>query len=233
MSKNITAIIPARSGSKGLPNKNIKLFAGSPLIVHSINYALESKLVNNIIVSTDCEKIATIAKKATANVLIRPVELATDKSTTESVIEHYINSETKKPDIIILLQPTSPVRPPFSLDPALNHFIKFKFDSLLSICPTHNFFWKINPNNMIAEPEYDFYSRPRRQDIKPKNMRFIENGSIYIFSLEHFLKTGNRLGGKIGYVEWPEKYLMEIDTLLDFNILENIFLKKITNLDNL
>ena len=54
-----------------------------------------------------------------------------------------------------------------------------------------------------------------------------------LFSLEHFLKTGNRLGGKIGYVEWPEKYLMEIDTLLDFNILENIFLKKITNLDNL
>lgn len=229
MLKNITAIIPARSGSKGLPNKNIKLFAGSPLIVHSINYALESKLVNNIIVSTDCNNIAKIAKKANANILMRPPELATDISTTESVIEHYIKSETKKPNIIILLQPTSPMRPPFSLDLALNHFIKSKFDSLLSICPTHNFFWKVNPDNIIAEPEYDFFNRPRRQDIKRENMRFIENGSIYIFSLEHFLKTGNRLGGKIGYIEWPEKYLMEIDTLLDFNILENIFLKEKNN----
>ena len=71
--------------------------------------------------------------------------------------------------------------------------------------------------------EYDYQKRPRRQDIKYRDKHFIENGSIYIFSREHFEKSGNRLGGNIGYVIWPEEYNIEIDTPLDFILAEQIY----------
>ena len=219
---NITALIPARGGSKGLPNKNIKEFSGKPLIVHTIEFALKANLINEVVVSTDNSKIAKISEEARATVLKRPPELSTDSATTESVIEHYINFSNNKPEIIVLLQATSPLRPTGSLDKALKHFQKGKYDSLLSVCPSHRFFWRMKENE-TAYAEYDYLNRPRRQDLKKGDMRFIENGSIYIFTHRHFKKTGNRLGGKIGYVEWPEEYSLEIDSYLDFKFAEQIF----------
>ena len=221
----IIPFIPARGGSKGIPNKNIKELAGKPLIVHSIEYAFTSNLVDEVVVSTDDYKIANIAKDAGATVIKRPFMLSTDTSTTESAIEHYINSAKKKPDTIVLLQSTSPLRPKGSLDTALKYFQKGDYDSLLSICPTHRFFWRVNDDS-TAYAEYDYINRPRRQDLNRKDMRFMENGSLYIFTRENFEKTGNRLGGKIGYVEWPEEYSIEIDTITDLKIMERIFLKK-------
>ena len=94
------------------------------------------------------------------------------------------------------------------------------YDSLLSISPTHKFFWHINKN--IAEPNYNFKNRPRRQDMKKEDISYIENGSLYIFSYNHFIKTKNRLGGKIGYIIFPEEFSLEIDTMLDFTILEKL-----------
>jgi N-acylneuraminate cytidylyltransferase len=219
----ITAFIPARGGSRGIPNKNIKEFADKPLIVHSIEYSLDSKHVDEVIVSTDDSKISKIAQATGAKVIKRPPDLATDTATTESVIEHYLHLSKTKADIIVLLQATSPLRPKGSLDNALNHFQKRGYDSLLSICPTHRFFWRVKGDNTTAYAEYDYLNRPRRQDLSRENVRFVENGSIYIFSREHFEKTGNRLGGKIGYVEWPEEYRIEIDSPLDFKFAEQIF----------
>ena len=218
----ITAFIPARGGSRGIPNKNIKEFADKPLIVHSIEYSLDSKHVDEVIVSTDDSNISKISQAAGAKVIQRPPELATDKATTESVIEHYLRLSKTKPDIIVLLQATSPLRPKGSLDNALNHFQKGGYDSLLSICPTHRFFWRVKDDDTTYS-EYDYLNRPLRQDIIRANMRFVENGSLYIFTSDHFVKTGNRLGGKIGYVEWSEKYSVEIDSSLDFIIAEQIF----------
>ena len=224
MSK-IVVLIPARGGSKTIPGKNIKEFAGKPLIVHSIEYALKSKLVNEVMVSTDDSKISKISKDAGASVIKRPPELCTDTATTESAIEHYLHSSKVKPDIIILLQATSPLRPKGSLDEALIKFQKGGYDSLLSICSTHRFFWRVKDDN-TTYAEYDYLNRPRRQDMKLKDVRFIENGSLYIFSHAHFEKTGNRLGGKIGYVVWPGDCKIEIDTITDFKILEGTFLEK-------
>jgi len=220
--KNITAIIPARGGSKGIQNKNIKEFAKKPLITHTIEYAFESILINEVIVSTDDNKISKIAKDADATIIKRPPELSTDTSSTESAIEHYIDTTKKKPDIIVLLQATSPLRPKGSLDKALQHFQQGGYDSLLSVCPTHRFFWRIKDDDTI-HAEYDYLNRPRRQDISQKDIRFMEFGSLYIFTVKHFEKTGNRLGGKIGYVEWPEEYSLEIDSLLDFKFSEQIY----------
>jgi len=221
--KFLAAFIPARGGSKEIPNKNIKEFAGKPLIVHSIEYALESTLISEIVVSTDDSKISRIAQEAGATVIKRPPEHATDTATTESAIDHYINTTKEKPETIVLLQATSPLRPKGSLDKALKHFQKGEYDSLLSITPTHRFFWRAKDDQTVFA-EYDYLNRPRRQDMKLDNIRYVENGSLYIFTRKHFDKTGNRLGGKIGYVEWSEEFSLEIDTPLDFDILEKLFI---------
>ena len=216
---NIITIIPARGGSKGLPRKNVLLFNGEPLVAHSIKYAQNCELINTVYVSTDDDEISSISSSADATIIQRPLELSGDTATTESAIIHAISMMDSKPDIIVLLQATSPFRPKNSLKEALEKFIKNDFDSLLSISPTHRFFWSVDGNDNIS-PKYDYLNRPRRQDLKRTDTQFVENGSLYIFTYAHFLSIKNRLGGKIGYIEFAEKYSHEIDTKLDFKILE-------------
>ena len=218
MDKKIIVLIPARGGSKGVPKKNIRMFLNTPLIIHSIKYANSCSLIKDVYVTTDCEEIKNIASSAGAKIIDRPEDLACDNSTTESAIEHALECLGYKPDIIVLLQPTSPLRPNNSLDKALKIYFDGKYDSLLSISPTHNFFWEIHGDT--AKPNYDFMNRPRRQDMNNKDISYIENGSLYIFSSEHFMNTKNRLGGKIGYIIFPEEYSIEIDSEIDFSILE-------------
>jgi N-acylneuraminate cytidylyltransferase len=216
---NIISIIPARGGSKGLPRKNVLPFNGKPLIVHSINYALDCKLINTVYVSTDDKEISEISMEHGAKVIHRPDHLSGDEATTESAIEHTLSEISETPDIIVLLQATSPLRPNNSLNGALEKFINNNYDSMLSISPTHRFFWSINNENS-AIPQYDFLNRPRRQDMKKSDIKFVENGSVYIFTHKHFQSVKNRLGGKIGYMEFDEKFSYEIDSITDFKFLE-------------
>lgn len=216
----IVAFIPARGGSKGVPGKNIKDFLGVPLITHSIRYAKSCHLVNRIYVSTDDNDIANISLSEGASIISRPDSISTDTATTESAINHFLESIEDKPDMIVLLQATSPLRPKGSLTQALEKFINGNFDSLLSLTPTHQFFWKVDEET--ASPEYDYMNRPRRQDIHPHEIPYDENGSLYIFTRKHFEKNGNRLGGKIGYISFPEKYGHQIDTIDDFHLLESL-----------
>jgi len=218
--QKIIAIIPARGGSKGIPGKNIKMFVGKPLIVHSIEHALTTPQIDTVYVSTDDDEIAKISKKAGAEIINRPKEISGDTATTESAIEHTLSVLKGKPDIIVLLQATSPLRPKSSIENAIDKFINGNYDSLLSVSPTHRFFWKIKAGQINAE--YDYLNRPRRQDIKQEDIKYVENGSIYIFTREHFEKNGNRLGGKIGYIIFPEEYSYEIDSELDFIFLEHL-----------
>lgn len=219
----ITAFIPARGGSKGIPGKNIKPFLGKPLIVHSIEHALEADLVDHVFVSTDDSKIADISESAGAVIIRRPEEISGDTASTESAIYHGLEEMGKmglKPDIIILMQATSPLRPAGALQSALEKFISNDLDSLLTLSPTHRFFWKIDGSTALAL--YDYKNRPRRQDIQPENVTYVENGSFYIFNREQFGKSGNRLGGKIGYVVFNEEYSHEIDSPTDFIFLETL-----------
>jgi len=201
----------------------VRPFLGKPLITHSIQYAKDCDAVTGVFVSTDDEEIGVISKAAGAEIIQRPDEISGDAATTESAIEHALSHWDKrglKPDIIVLLQATSPVRPEGSLAEALSNFQKQKLDSMLSLSPTHRFFWKLEGNQALAE--YDFLNRPRRQDMRSADIRHVENGSVYIFTRKHFQSTGNRLGGQIGYVLFPEEYGLEIDTELDFSLLESL-----------
>ena len=225
--KEIIVIIPARGGSKGIPKKNLKKFLGKPLVEHSIDYAKESKLVDQIILSTDDIKIMSIGKKHEIPLVERPIEIAGDSATTESAIEHITKLfNFSKQSIIILLQPTSPLRPTKSLDKMLHIFIKERYDSMLTLSPIHPLTWKICSDKI--NPMYDYLNRPRRQDFKEKDLIYDENGSVYIFTNKIFKEKRNRLGGKIGNYIFKEEYGKQIDTHLDFKILEAIgyFLKK-------
>jgi len=230
---DIFCIIPARGGSKGLPGKNITPFLGKPLLVHSIDYALKSDHDIKVFVSTDDNAIADAARGAGASIINRPVELSGDEASTESAIEHAVTvweEDGLRPDIIILLQATSPLRPEGSLDQALDHFIRDGYDSMLSISPTHRFFWTIDDDRVVAE--YDYMKRPRRQDMDPGSLRYVENGSVYIFTRELFLRLKNRLGGRIGCEIFPEEFSYEIDSEADLLFLEKIALKlKLTTAD--
>tara|TARA_B100000989_G_scaffold290738_1_gene264258 strand:- start:200 stop:895 length:696 start_codon:yes stop_codon:yes gene_type:complete len=225
--KNLV-IIPARSGSKGIPGKNIKIIAGKPLIAWSIANACTSRHVDRVIVSTDSNEIADIAKEFGAEVpFLRPESLSDDFATTESAMIHVLNllesNEGYIPDNVVLLQATSPVRENDSIDQAIEYFISSGSDSLLSVCEFWHFLWEDN-KNLIAL--YDYESRPRRQDIDPKQIRLKENGSIYITKSELLKKTKNRLCGKIGRFIMQEEDSFEIDKPLDWLVIEAILKNK-------
>ncbi|OGZ33197.1 MAG: hypothetical protein A2V69_01565 [Candidatus Portnoybacteria bacterium RBG_13_40_8] len=224
--KKILAIIPARGGSKGIPKKNIRLLTNKPLIAYTIEAALKSKLLDRVIVSTEDKEIKEISKRYKAEVVKRPKKLSGDTTPMQSVLEHIISYLKKhgnyKPNIIVLLQPTSPLRAAHHIDEAINKFLEEKYDSLLSVCPSHAFIWKINRSTAICI-NYDFKKRTRkqarRQDRKPE---YKENGAIYITKYENFIKKHNILNGKIGLYIMPEKNSLEIDTEFDFWLTKQI-----------
>lgn len=206
-----------------MPNKNIKIINGHPLIAWSIRQALEVPSISNIVVSTDSLKIASIAREYGAETpFIRPIELAQDKTPAEPVMEHSIGwyeAHGIKHDAVILLQPTSPLRLSGSLQRAVEHFESERASSLLSVCESHAFFWR---KTIPVSASYDFNHRPRRQDIDVKRRWYKETGSIYITLLDAFKKSGNRLVENISLFEMEEAESYEIDTEIDFAVLDTL-----------
>ncbi len=158
MGKRIIGIIPARGGSKGIPGKNIKELAGKPLIAYTIEQAKESKYLDEIYVSTENLEIAKISEKYGAKVIERPMELATDTATSESVLFHFAKKVNF--DILVFFQCTSPLRYSHQIDEAIEKFIKEDADSLLTGCINDRFLW----DNYGKSINHDFRNRPRRQD---------------------------------------------------------------------
>lgn len=217
----ILAIIPARGGSKGLPRKNLRPFAGRPLITHSISHALASRRVTRTVVSTDDAEIARVSRAAGAEVISRPPVLATDTAPSEGAISHVLDalceSEGYLPDLVVFLQATSPLRDAGDIDGAIDRLMQEEADSALSVCPSHDFMW--SRENSIARPlNYDPSRRPRRQDMAPQ---FRENGSIYVFRTVGYLKHRCRLFGKVALFEQPLRSSLQIDTLEDLQVLES------------
>ncbi|MBN8282124.1 acylneuraminate cytidylyltransferase family protein [Zoogloea sp.] len=221
--KNLV-VIPARGGSKGIPRKNVKDIGGKPLIAWSIEHAISAKCVDRVVVSTDCPEIAEIAKAYGAEVpFMRPADLANDRAPTEPSLIHALDFLREKdryhPDNVVLLQATSPVRACDAIDNAFQEFSNRNADSLVSVCEMWNFLWKD-----LDSPKalYDFQNRPRRQDIEKKDVKFKENGSIYISKSNGLVREKNRLFGKVAMYVMSEEESFEIDTELDWVIVETI-----------
>lgn len=185
---SFTAIIPARSGSKSIPNKNITPLAGQPLIAFSIQAALAVESIGKVYVNTNCTHIAGIAKEYGAEIIDRPDELAQDHSLTIDVVKQSIQDKSIAGPII-LLQPTSPLRTSEHIEAAIDQFEKADCKSLISVCCENHHPYKsfLCDDSGELSPTHDKASlfKPRQQ--LPKAFR--QNGAIYIFSAEDIVKA--------------------------------------------
>ncbi len=193
------AIIPARGGSKGIPNKNILEVGGKPLIAWSIEHAKNANSIDSVWVTSDSDKILDIAKTYGAQPIKRPEELSSDTASSESAWIHAIEFiQTKaeeKINFVFGLQPTSPLRESKDFDNALSLLERENYDSLFSSNEIQDMFIWEKENDTHVGVNHDYKNRKRRQLIKP---RFVENGSFYIFKPEGMKENNNRLYGRIG-----------------------------------
>lgn len=223
--KKILAIIPARSGSKGIIGKNIINLKGKPLIYHSINSGLNSKYINRVVVSTDCDKIATIAREFGADVpFLRPKELATDTSKTIDALIHCIEELKKlgeEYDYVVLLQPTQPLRRYWHIDEAIELIIKNGEDSLVSVSKVkeHPILMRTINEKGYVNNLLNVSSTKRRQDFE---YFYKVNGAIYINKINENLNNDTSLNdNKLAYI-MDKKYDIDIDEIMDLYIAEKM-----------
>ncbi|MEZ8602552.1 MULTISPECIES: cytidylyltransferase domain-containing protein [Vibrio] len=226
--KKILAFIPARGGSKRLPRKNILPLAGKPLIGWSIEAAKDSKYINQIFISTDDQEIAEVAQSFGIDVPeLRPSHLASDTASTADVLTYTLEKFGNNVDIVVLLQPTSPLRTAVHIDQALELFVKKQASSVVSVTPCeHPPTWS---NTLPDDGSLGEFVRPealkRSQDLEGF-YRF--NGAIYIFDVRKFLKCRD-----ICYTNESFAYVMEnkdsfdIDQQLDFDLAEFFINKRL------
>ena len=215
------AIIPARGGSKSIPGKNLLMVSGKPLIAWSIEHAINSSKIDSVWVTSDSDEILSTAKSLGANVILRPASISGDKSTSEEAWIHAINEIQKniEVDLIVCMQPTSPIRGNNDLDEAIEMFSSGKFDSILSVTKIEDHFqWRLTSEG-AESVNYDFKERKRRQDIEQK---YLENGSFYLVTPSQLIANNNRLGGKIGLYEQEQFKMYQIDNIEDVALCEAI-----------
>ena len=227
--KKIICLIPARGGSKGLKLKNIKIFAGEPLIAHTIKAAINSKLIDNIYVSTEDEKVSEISKNYGAVVVKRPEELARDETKTIEVVLDFLNKLSFNNDktIVILLQPTSPLRTIEDIDNAIRIFLEGKCESVISVCKlNHSPLWSFKlENNYLKSFFNQDYLEKRRQELP---FLYTPNGAIYISTPKILNQYLSFFGDKIIPYLMPFERSIDIDSEEDFNLAEIIFKYRIT-----
>lgn len=215
------AIIPARGGSKRLPNKNILLLDGIPLIAHSIMYAQKnSPIIEAIFVSSDDEKIKELALQFGAKFIDRPVELAGDLEPTVSALKHcleIINDD--EIENVILLQPTNPLRPESLVQQAFETYQKNNCDSLFTVTENHYKFGKII--NDKFEP-FNYEIGQRSQDLEPL---YFENGLLYISKAKAILNDEIITKNAFPYVVNISFANVDIDTQEDFDYAEYLLNK--------
>lgn len=219
----ILALIPARGGSKGIPRKNVRIVGGLPLLAHSIGAARETAGISRVFVSTDDAEIARIARDYGAEVIMRPPEISGDAASSESALLHALGHLRKEqgyaPDLVVFLQPTSPLRRANDVQNAIETLIREGADSLFSACVQQGFVWRRQGRDVVSLT-YDFRARPRRQDA-PEDL--VENGSIYVFKPWVLEELGNRLGGRIAVYPMDLYDSFQIDEPADLDVIEALF----------
>jgi CMP-N,N'-diacetyllegionaminic acid synthase len=223
MSKKVVAIILARGGSKGIPRKNVLNFAGHPLVAWSIIQAKNTDNIDEVYVSSDSEEILKIADKYGAKTINRPDEFASDIAKSEDAILHAMGVLEDEYEIVIMLEPTAPLREPKDLGDAVKMFRSKNWDSCFSGATLQDFLiWKKNHNGDLISVNYDYKKQGPRQMREPD---YVENGAIYMFKPKIMLEEKNRFGGKIGIFPNHFWQSFEIDEPDDWDFVELVFNK--------
>ena len=204
----IVSLIPARGGSKEIPDKNIINLKGKPLIYYTIQTSKNSS-VDETWVSTNSSKISVISEGYGANIIKRPNEISKDDSKSEEALIHF--AERVDFDILVFIQATSPLLTSKYINLGLD--MMKKYDSVFSVTREH---WIPRWNKKHKPDGWDIQKRPMRQDIEEK---FLENGAFYITKKQSLLKSKLRYSGKIGMVEMPLNLSFQIDTQDDLELV--------------
>ena len=215
-------VIPARGGSKRLPNKNMKIVGGIPLLVHSINYAKQHDFIDAIYVTTDNEEIKNIALQHGVLVVDRPLELSGDLEPTVTALKHVLEVIDYEVENVILLQPTNPLRPKHLLSEAFQLFKEKRCDSLFTVTRNHQKFGTIE--NDTFKP-FNYKIGQRSQDLKPL---YFENGLLYITKAEHILNNEIITENAFPLVVDHPFASIDIDTQEDFEYAEYLLKKTST-----
>lgn len=238
MKKEILAIIPARGGSKGIPRKNIKKLAGKPLLAYTAKSALQSRYLSKVLLSTDDFEIAEIGKKLGLEVpFMRPKGLAKDNSPSLPVFQHVLKELESRdgyiPDIVVILQPTSPFRSSKHIDEAISLFLRNKVDSVVSIVEVpHN----MNPYSVMELSNegtlHPFLLSKENLNIRQMKPKFYaRNGAaIYVCNRKNIIED-NSLFGTVSMAYIMNKIeSIDIDTTFDWMIAECL-LEKVKIID--
>ncbi|WP_425236305.1 cytidylyltransferase domain-containing protein [Ulvibacterium sp.] len=220
MSKSI-GFIPLRKNSKGIPGKNKKKLLGRPLFTWVLTEAIFSNLDEVFIFTDDLEIIDYVNThfnwSTKVKCLERSSENASDTSSTEAAMLEFCDKVETNFDIFCLLQATSPLTQRTDINRGLEKLKKEKLDAVLSVVNTHRFTWSKGGKPL----NYDFRSRPRRQDFEGL---LIENGALYCSTKPALLASKNRLSGEIGIIEMSEDTLVEIDSETDWQVVEQLLI---------
>ena len=217
------AFIPARKGSKGIPGKNMKLFHGKPLVQWSIEQAIESKLFDKIVVSSDSEDILALGEKLGVTTIERQEILAGDDVSLDEVLFDYFSRPENYCENVCLLQPTSPLRTVKDIQRSYKYILKKKYEGVVGVTWNPIMGWVEGVASLGKHKTpfclYKIDARPNRQT---RDDWYLENGAIYWFKHGIILNTGNRIGNPqfMKLYDMPLERSLEVDTPFDWYMAE-------------
>jgi N-acylneuraminate cytidylyltransferase len=216
----VSAIVPARGGSEGIPLKNLKEIDGQPLVSIAARHGLCADNIDHTIVNSDHEGIRAAGEKSGAEAMDRPDRFAEDNSVQEvdrllQWCVQQLEKEGRQVDVIVLLYPTAPLRQVETVEKAVRMVCERGYDSVLSLYRDESYIWQ-RDGNIVQPKNYKPSRRGPRQ--KESWNQWIENKAVYVMERNLLMEEGCRLGGKVGYVEMPRWRSVDIDKQPDLKM---------------
>jgi CMP-N-acetylneuraminic acid synthetase len=207
---SVLCVVPARRGSKGIPQKNLAELAGEPLIVHTLRAALAATTLDRVVVSTDDEEIAAVALSAGAEVVNRPAHLAGDDSPTEDALLHALETlGPPEPEYVVTLEPTSPLRKAQTIDACVRRAFELGANAVIAVAETREVLGRLEDGVFVPlDP-----NAPRRRQLRAPLYR--ETGVAYVTRTAHLRATHSVFAGPLYAVVVPEEETLDVNTKLD------------------
>lgn len=218
----VVAVIPARGGSKGIPRKNVRMVGGKPLIAHTIAAIRDARRVDRVVVSTDDDEIAQVARAWGAEVVMRPAEIAGDLAKSEDALLHALDVLAEGgcvPEVVLLVQCTSPLTSAQDVDGTVAALLDQEADTAVAVAPFHYFLWGRDDAGEAMAINHEKTVRLMRQQRRPE---FIETGAVYAMRVVGFRQHRHRFFGRTVLHETPAENRLEIDDPEDLVLAEQI-----------